>query len=194
MMFGCPKACGWCAAPTTAAPVALAGAAAGAGGHGSGGRKSYICVDFFENKCPIYKKEGRCTDPDEGAQMRHDCSFSCGTCTPPGGVKGFRNAEEAAAAAASANRAGAAVGEAAAAGKINPPEAGAGAGAGVVAAEAKPADPAIKADPNDANWLLTQMPLINHHQLQEDWADGRLPPEPVLDRSACSHISGTPGT
>eukprot|EP00605_Chrysophyceae_sp_TOSAG23-4_P002456 GSChrysophyteH1.ASY1.ANO1.2715.1 assembled CDS len=72
MMFGCPKSCGWC------------------------GNDGKLCVDFYENKCPAYKADGRCTGEEED-QMKHDCSYSCQKCEPPGGPKGFQNAEEAAA-------------------------------------------------------------------------------------------------
>jgi len=62
MMFGCPKSCGLC---------------------GSDGK---ICFDFYEHKCPEYKKEGRCELEDEAEQLKHDCRLSCGHCTPaPGG-------------------------------------------------------------------------------------------------------------
>ena len=60
MMFGCPKSCGLC------------------------GTDGKICFDFFEHKCPEYKKEGRCELEDEAEQMKHDCRLSCGHCTPAG--------------------------------------------------------------------------------------------------------------
>ena len=58
MMFGCPKACGLC------------------------GTDGKICFDFYEHKCPEYKKEGRCELEDEAEQLKHDCRLSCGHCTP----------------------------------------------------------------------------------------------------------------
>ena len=58
MMFGCPKACGLC------------------------GTDGKICFDFYEHKCPEYKKDGRCEQEDEMEQMKHDCRKSCGHCTP----------------------------------------------------------------------------------------------------------------
>lgn len=58
MMFGCPKSCGLC------------------------GIDGKICFDFYEHKCPEYKKEGRCEAEDEKDQMMHDCRLSCGHCTP----------------------------------------------------------------------------------------------------------------
>lgn len=58
MMFGCPKSCGLC------------------------GTDGKICFDFYEHKCPEYKKDGRCEQEDEMEQMKHDCRKSCGHCTP----------------------------------------------------------------------------------------------------------------
>ena len=162
MMFGCPKACGWCA------PTSAAGSSAT--------DKPSICVDFYENKCPIYKKEGKCEDADEGAQMKHDCSYSCGQCKPLGGSKGFKDAFEAAAL-------GSEVHVKTEEQKPKPKP--------VVLNVADPPKAHGSQDVNEANALLLQMPLVNHHQLQEDWADGYLPAEPKMTQRSCEEQQKT---
>jgi glycoprotein-N-acetylgalactosamine 3-beta-galactosyltransferase len=67
MMFGCPKTCGMC------------------------GTDGKMCVDFFEKKCPVYAKEGRCVG-EERLQMQHDCRLSCGHCHLPALAVGANNA------------------------------------------------------------------------------------------------------
>ena len=54
MMFGCPKTCGLC------------------------GIDNKICFDFYENKCPIWKSEGKCES--EVDEMRVKCRYTCGAC------------------------------------------------------------------------------------------------------------------
>lgn len=54
MLFGCPKSCGFC------------------------GTDSKICSDFYEFKCPIWKKEGLCES--DSINMGFKCRHSCGLC------------------------------------------------------------------------------------------------------------------